>query len=85
MNKEQLDYQALPLFGLQGLDRAAAKVRLSSIYHDLLLKSQIATLDLSLCERTREHPAPGRDYMEKIFAYRDWAKLALSLIKVTRD
>ncbi len=52
---------------------------------DLLLKSQIATLDLSLCERTREHPAPGRDYMEKIFAYRDWAKLALSLIKVTRD
>lgn len=85
MNKGQLDYQALPLFGLQGLDRAAAKVRLSSIYHDLLLKSQIATLDLSLCERTREHPAPGRDYMEKIFAYRDWAKLALGLIKVTRD
>lgn len=82
LNLEQLDYQQLPLFGLHDLDQQAAKVRLSSIYHDILLKSQIATLDLALSERTREHPAPGRDYMEKMFAYRDWAKFALRLIKV---
>lgn len=85
LNLDQLDYQQLPLFGLQDLDRQSAKVRLSSIYHDVLLKSQIGTLDLSLSERTREHQAPGRDYMEKIFSYRDWAKFALSLIKVPRN
>lgn len=82
MNMEQLDYQTLPLFGLQGLDRDAAKVRLASIYQDLLLRSQIATLDISLSERTHQHPAPGRDYAEKLFAYRDWAKFGLQLIKV---
>lgn len=81
LNMDQLDYQSLPLFGLQGLDRSAAKDRLTSIYHDLLLRSQIATLDQSLSERTHTHSAPGRDYMEKISAYRDWAKFALQLIK----
>ncbi|MDG1581010.1 hypothetical protein [Pseudomonas sp. GOM6] len=79
-----MDYQNLPLFGLNGLDRQAAKVRLTSIYDDLLLRSQIATLDLSLNQRTREHPAPGRDFYEKMCAYRDWAKFALRLIKVAK-
>jgi hypothetical protein len=82
LNLEHLNYQELPLFGLKGIDRKDAKVRLTSIYHDLLLKSQIATLDLSLKQRTHEHPAPGRDYIERLYAYRDWAKLALQLLKV---
>lgn len=81
MNKEQMDYRTLPLFGLKVLDSQAAKVRLTSIYDDLILRCQVATLDQSLSERTHDHLSPGRDYMEKIFAYRDWAKLALSLIK----
>lgn len=85
MNKEQLDCRMLPLFGLKELDGQAAKVRLTSIYSDLLLRCQIATLDQSLSERTHEHPSPGRDYMEKIFAYRDWAKLSLSLIKLSSE
>lgn len=82
LNLEQLKYQELPLFGLNALDRPAAKIRLSSIYRDLLLRSQIATLDLSLSQRTHTHPAPGRDFLEKLYAYRDWAKLALRLIKI---
>lgn len=82
MNKDQLDYQTLPLFGLHGLDARSAKVRMTSIYDDLLLRSQVATLDLAISERTQyEHTAPGRDYLEKINAYRDWAKLVLGLIK----
>lgn len=85
MNKDQLGYQVLPLFGLQGLDSQAARARLTSIYNDLLLRSQIATLDLAISNRTQyEHEAPGRDYMEKIYAYRDWAKLALMLVKVAK-
>ncbi|RUE86400.1 hypothetical protein IPC1135_30005 [Pseudomonas aeruginosa] len=82
MNMEQLHYQDLPLFGLQALDRPAAKARLTSIYNDLVLRCQIGTLELSLWERTRDHTTPGRDYLEKILAYRDWAKFSLQLIKV---
>lgn len=82
MNMEQLHYQDLPLFGLQALDRPAAKARLTSIYNDLVLRCQIGTLDIALWERTRDHTTPGRDYLEKILAYRDWGKLTLQLIKV---
>lgn len=82
LNLEQLDYQKLPLFSLDGLDQQAAKIRLTSIYNDLILRAQIATLDLSLNQRTREHTAPGIEYLERICAYRDWAKFALRLIKV---
>ncbi len=85
INKEQLDYRELPLFDLKELDSQASKVRLTSIYNDLMLRCQIATLDQALSERTHEHPSPGRDYMEKICAYRDWAKLALSLIKLSSE
>lgn len=81
LNLEQIDYHELPLFGLQGLSKPEAKARLTSIYNDLLLRSQIVTLDLALNPRTHEHPAPGRDFLEKMWAYRDWAKFALSLIK----
>lgn len=81
LNRYALSYQDLPLFSLQGLDRTAAKARLTSIYDDLLLRSQVATLDIALNQRTHEHPSPGRDYCERLFAYRDWAKLALQLLK----
>lgn len=81
LNMDQMDYDELPLFGLKGLDPAQAKARLTLIYDDLLLRCQLATLDKSLNERTHDHPAPGRDYAERLFAYRDWAKLALSLVK----
>jgi hypothetical protein len=81
LNLDSLNYQELPLFGLKGLDRAAAKVRLVSIYDDLLIRSQIATLDVSLSERTHQHAAPGRDYIEKLHAYRDWARLGLRILK----
>jgi len=82
LNLEQLDYQQLPLFGLEGLDRQAAKSRLTSIYNDLILRCQIACLDLALYQRTRENSPPGLEYYERICAYRDWAKFALRLIKI---
>lgn len=82
LNLEQLDYQQLPLFGLEGLDRQAAKTRLTSIFNDLILRCQIASLDLTLYQRTRETSPPGLEYFERICAYRDWAKFALRLIKV---
>lgn len=81
MHLDQLNYQTMPLFGLDGLNKKAAKARITSIYNDLMLKSQIATLDLSISQRTKQHDAPGRDYAEKIFAYRDWARLMLRLVK----
>lgn len=81
LNLEQLDYQALPLFGLAGLDRQGAKARIASIYQDLLLRCQVATLDLSINQRTHTHLAPGQDYFERLCAYRDWAKLILRLLK----
>lgn len=85
MNLQRLNFQDLPLFDIQGLDPVTAKRRMKSIYEDLLLRSQIATLDTSISERTHAHPAPGRDYSERLFAYRDWAKLALQLLKLTAD
>lgn len=81
LNLDGLDYRQLSLFDLSGLSPQEAKQRMVPIYNDLLLKSQIATLDLALNQRNREHTAPGRDYIERMHAYRDWAKLALRLIK----
>jgi hypothetical protein len=81
LNLDQLDYRTIPLFALCDLDPVEAKARMAPIYHDLLLRCQIATLDSAICDRTKNHPAPGRDYIERISAYRDLAKLILRLIK----
>nr|WP_153606269.1 hypothetical protein [Pseudomonas aeruginosa] len=78
---DQLDYRALPLFGLEGMDHSQARARLISIYDDLNLRCQVATLDLSLSRRTHAHQAPGLEHYERLCAYRDWAKLALRLVK----
>lgn len=82
MNLQNLCYRDLPLFDLQDLDREVARSRLKSIYDDLLHRCQIATLDTAISQRCHDYPAPGTDYCERIYAYRDWAKLALRLLKV---
>jgi hypothetical protein len=81
LNLAVMDYRSLPLFGIQNLDSDAAKVRLVSIYDDLLLRCQIGTLDVALAERGHSDSYPGYEYLERIYAYRDWAKLCLSLVK----
>lgn len=63
------------------MDNSQARARLISIYDDLNLRCQVATLDLSLSQRTHAHQAPGLEHYERLCAYRDWANLALRLVK----
>lgn len=89
LNMQQMSYQDLPLFDIKHRDPASAKARMVPIHEDLILRSQIATLDLSINQRTwkqaAEQKAPGIEHLEKLQAYTAWAKFALRLIKVANE
>lgn len=82
MNLEQMDYRSFPLFGLEHLDVYSAKSRLSSIYHDLMYKSQIASLDVAINKRNACHAVPAPSDLARMYLLRDLAKLALSLVRL---
>lgn len=89
LNMQNLRYQDLPLFDLKEREPAQAKARMVPIYDDLVLRTQIATLDLSIQRRTwkqgSQQKAPGVEFLERLQAYTAWAKFALRLIKANNE
>jgi hypothetical protein len=82
INLSSQDYRDLPLFWLDDLEPAAARVRMTGIRHDLELRKNLAGLERRLARPAGRRP-PGKSYLRRLDAYLQWSILALRLITYT--
>jgi hypothetical protein len=79
-------YQALPLFGLGGMDPVAARQHLAAIRVNLEKRKKAAGLRRSLRQEGQgNRKPPGVQYQWRLEAYLKWAMYALRLVKFQTD